>query len=415
MAGEDGLQRCLSEDSARQILSEGLAQIDLRGRRVLIIIPDGTSTAPIPMLFRMLHQALWGRVRALDVLVALGTHPPMSEEALNRLVGATAEERATVFAGVRILNHRWDLPETFVTLGVISADEMHALSDGRLAVEVPVRINRLVQEYDHLIVCGPVFPHEAAGFSGGNKYFFPGTSGPELIDLMHWLGALITAYEIMGVADAPTRRLIDRAASFVKTPTLHCCMVTTEDGLAGMYVGNHNEAWPRAVELASRLHITTLDRPAQRVLSIMPPIYDDLWTGAKGAYKLEPVVADGGEIVIYAPGITEISYTHGRLIDEVGYHVRDYFVKQWDRFQHYPLGILAHSCNVRGRGAFVDGAERPHHQVTLATGISRERCEKVGLGYMDPATVKVAEWEGRQEEGILVVHRAGETLYRLHK
>ena len=86
-------------------------------------------------------------------------------------------------------------------------------------------------------------------------------------------------------------------------------------------------------------------------------MYDDLWTAAKGMYKMEPAIADGGEVIIYAPHVSEISYTHGRLIDEIGYHCRDYFLAQWDRFKHYPGGILAHSTHVKGLGTF-DAASR---------------------------------------------------------
>jgi len=147
----------------------------------------------------------------------------------------------------------------------------------------------------------------------------------------------------------------------------------------------------------------------------MPEMYDDLWTAAKGMYKMEPAIADGGEVVIYAPHITEVSYTHGRLIDEIGYHVRDYFVKQWDRFKDYPWGVLAHSTHLRGVGSYdvSTGIERPRIRVTLSTGIPRERCERIGLGYLDPTTVDPEEWAGREEEGILLVRRAGERLYRV--
>ena len=132
---------------------------------------------------------------------------------------------------------------------------------------------------------------------------------------------------------------------------------------------------------------------------------------------MEPAIADGGEVVIYAPHITEISYTHGPIIDEIGYHVRDYFAKQWDRFKAYPWGVLAHSTHVRGAGAYDadTGIERSRIQVTLATGIPQERCNLVNLGYMDPARIDLSQWEGREEEGILVVPRAGEILYRVRK
>ena len=150
-----------------------------------------------------------------------------------------------------------------------------------------------------------------------------------------------------------------------------------------------------------------LDHPVQRVLSIMPPLYDDIWTAAKGMYKLEPVVAEGGEVVIYAPHIDEISYTHGRVLDEVGYHVRDYFLKQWDRFKDYPAGVLAHSTHLRGIGEYdvITETERPRVSVTLATGIPEERCRRLGLGYIDPATINMAAWAA--DEGTLVVPKAG--------
>ena len=158
-----------------------------------------------------------------------------------------------------------------------------------------------------------------------------------------------------------------------------------------------------------------VEKPFRQVLSVMPEMYDDIWTAAKGMYKLEPVVADGGEVIIYAPHIDEISYTHGAIIDEVGYHVRDYFVKQWDRFGRYPWGVLAHSTHLRGIGDYdaTTAIERPRIQVTLATGIPRERCELVNLGYRDPATIDPAQFTDREDEGVLLVPHAGEMLYRL--
>jgi nickel-dependent lactate racemase len=182
-----------------------------------------------------------------------------------------------------------------------------------------------------------------------------------------------------------------------------------------LYVGSPEEAWQAAAELSAQLHIVYVDAPYQRVLSIMPEMYDDIWTAAKGMYKMEPAIADGGEVVIYAPHITEISYTHGPVIDQVGYHVRDYFAKQWERFKDHPWGVLAHSTHLRGAGSYDadSGVERPRINVTLATGIPAQRCEKVNLGYLDPAEINISEWSGREHEGILVVPKAGEMLYRI--
>jgi nickel-dependent lactate racemase len=201
----------------------------------------------------------------------------------------------------------------------------------------------------------------------------------------------------------------------IKLPIACLALVVTHEGLAGLYFGSSQDAWCAAAELSARKHILYVERPFRRVLSIMPQMYEDLWTAGKGMYKLEPAVADGGEIVIYAPHITEVSYTHGKIIDEVGYHCRDYFTAQWQRFKHYPGGVLAHSTHVKGLGRYDPeaGIETPRIQVTLATGIPEERCRRINLGYLDPMSVRPEEWAGRESEGILSVPRAGEMLYRL--
>ncbi|MFN2218859.1 MAG: lactate racemase domain-containing protein [Anaerolineae bacterium] len=406
----------LSESQIRELIIGALGQANLDGKRVLIIIPDGTRTAPIPLFFRLFHEALWGRVASLDYLVALGTHQPMGDAALQRLVGITPEERRTTYADVGLFNHRWDLPDTLVTVGTIPDEEIGKLSNGLLVQDVPVTLNRMIFDYDQLVICGPVFPHEVVGFSGGNKYLFPGISGPEVINFTHWLGALITSYKVIGSGYTPVRAVIDRAASLVEVPKLCFALVVSGEQLAGLYVGLPEEAWEAAAALSARLHIVYVDKPLHRVLAIMPEMYDDIWTAAKGMYKLEPAMADGGEVVIYAPHITEISYTHGAVIDQVGYHVRDYFVKQWERFEQVPWGVLAHSTHLRGIGTYdaEKGIERPRIQVTLATGIPLERCQRVNLGYLDPAEIRIEKWEGREDAGVLVVPKAGEMLYRLN-
>jgi len=405
----------LSESDIRQLIAQAFEPASIDGKRVLVIIPDSTRTAPIPLFFRLFHRVLSGRVAALDFMVALGTHQPMSEKALRCLVGITPEEQRTTFPEVGLFNHRWDVEGTLVTVGTIPADEIRELSNGLLVQEVPVTLNRRIFDYDQLVICGPVFPHEVVGFSGGNKYLFPGISGPEVINLTHWLGALITSYEVIGSGYTPVRAVIDRAAAFVDVPKLCFASVVVGDGLAGLYAGSPEDAWEAAAALSARRHIVYVERPLQRVLAIMPEMYDDIWTAAKGMYKMEPAIADGGEVVIYAPHIDEISYTHGVIIDQVGYHVRDYFLKQWDRFREYPWGVLAHSTHLKGMGTYdaETGIEQSRIQVTLATGIPAERCHQVNLGYLAPEEVDIADWKKREDEGVLVVPKAGEMLYRL--
>ena len=187
--------------------------------------------------------------------------------------------------------------------------------------------------------------------------------------------------------------------------------------LHGIYSGSYIETFERAASLSAQLNIIYKSHPYRSVLSQPAEMYDDLWTAAKAMYKTEPVVADGGEIIIYAPHLTEVSYTHGKTIDQIGYHVRDYFLQQWDRFQDIPGGILAHSTHVRGMGSYdkSSGVETARIQVTLATGIPEERCRQLNLGYRDYHTIDPEEWTGREDEGLLYVPHAGETLYRLAK
>jgi len=276
-------------------------------------------------------------------------------------------------------------------------------------------LNRRILDYDTLLICGPVFPHEVVGFSGGNKYFFPGIAGEEIIHITHWLGALITSYEMIGAKDSPVRTIIDRAASMIPVERYALCSVISDQGINGLFIGSPENAFSEAADLSASVHIRWVDRTYQSVLSVLPEMYDEIWTGAKGMYKVEPVISDGGEIIIYAPHIKEFSSVHGKVIQEIGYHVRDYFVNQWDKFSKYPWGILAHSTHLRGTGTYKNGIEKPRIQVTLATGISESMCNSVNLNYLNPDSIKLDEWKDREKAGILFVPKAGEYLYRLKK
>lgn len=389
------------------------AAATIEGGKILVVIPDATRTAPVPQLFELLCNYLHEKVESLDFLIALGTHRLMTQDEIALLVGMQAAERARRFPKVQVLNHRWDLPETFVEVGRLSEAETAELSQGRLCLEVPIRINRRLVEADLVVIVGPVFPHEVAGFSGGHKYFFPGVGGADVIHFTHWLGALMTSHATIGRTDTAVRRAIEMAAARVPVERRAMCLVTSKDGLHGLFWGQPGEAWKAATELSARVHIRWCERPFRKVLSVIPERYADLWTGAKGMYKVEPVLADGGEVVLLAPHITEFSYTHGQVLEQIGYHVRDYFLEQWERFKDFPWGVLAHSTHLRGDGRYHDGVEEPRIQVTLASGISQERCRAMNLGYRHPDEVEVEAFRNREGEGILLVPNAGEILYRL--
>jgi len=388
------------------------------GQRVLVLIPDHTRSLPLPFLFRALVDVLHD-AKQLDFMVALGTHPPLDEENINKLVGITAEERTTTFKHVGLLNHAWDTPSALISLGMMGQDEVKQIAGDHwhssLPNEVDIRINKAVLEYDHVIILGPTFPHEVVGFSGGAKYLFPGISGADMINATHWLGALAGVVGTIGIKETPVREMIHAAASRLQTPVTLVALVVEGKGLSGLFVGDHWSAWNEAAELSAERHIKWCEKPFQKVLSCAPPMYDELWTGGKAMYKLEPAVAIGGEVIIYAPHLDVVSHVHGKYIYEVGYHILPYLLNDWGRFKKYPLGVLAHSTHVRGSGVMENGIEKPNVRVTLASKISAEDCARLNLGYLDPATINEDEWKNREDEGILYVPKAGEILYRLKR
>lgn len=387
---------------------------EYRDKRVLVIVPDGTRTAPIGTAFKALYDRIGGVTGRLDVMIALGTHQPMTEAAICQRLDLTPEERQGRLRHVGFINHEWDNPSALTRIGTIGSAHVDAITEGRFAMDVPVEINRRIYDYDELIIIGPVFPHEVVGFSGGNKYLFPGVSGPGILNFFHWLGAVVTNPMIIGSKWTPVRRVVDAAAAMVAVPKKCVCLVVRPDAsLAGIFGGTPEAAWDQASELSRRTHLVLKDRPFHTVLSCVPAMYADLWTGGKGMYKLEPVVADGGELIIYAPHITKVSVTHGAALLEIGYHCRDYFRAQWDRFEHHPWGVLAHSTHVRGIGTYEDGVERCRITVTVASGIPEAICRQINLGYRDPATIDVEAFADREDEGVLLVRKAGEMLYRL--
>jgi nickel-dependent lactate racemase len=405
----------LDSEQVEEFIAAQLAATDVDGKSVCIVVPDGTRTCPLPLLVGAVHAALHGRATRMTTLVALGTHQPMSEEALARHLGYEAGHLEETYPGMTVLNHAWWDPATFADLGTIPASRLAELSEGRLTIDVPVLLNRAVVEHDIALVVGPVLPHEVVGISGGNKYFFPGVAGQDIIDVSHWIGALITSAEIIGTTSVtPVRALINEGAALIPAEKLAFCVVGEAGSLAlhSISFGDTIASWADAAQVCAATHVHYLDAPVSRVISVIPEMYEDIWTGAKGFYKLEPVVADGGEVILYAPHITEISTSHPEIL-EIGYHCRDYFVKQWDRFQHIHWGTLAHSTHLRGAGTYDPdtGEERLRVRVTLATRIPEEQCRQANLGYVDLGSIDLAAAEADGET--FVVPNAGEVLFRL--
>jgi nickel-dependent lactate racemase len=401
-----GATGVLDEEDVRAFVRSRMDDLDLDGRSLCLVVPDATRSCPLSLLLSAIDEAVNPRVASCTAVVALGTHAPMSAEAIRRMTGDLT---------FPVVNHAWWDDGTYVTLGALGAREVSELSDGLLEERVEVRINRAVPHSDVTLIIGPVLPHEVVGFSGGNKYLFPGLSGQELIDVTHWLGALITSSAIIGTKGiTPVRALIDAAAGLVPGERHALCVVVDHQTgrLSAAAFGAPEDAWASAAGVSAITHVEYLDAPVQRVLSLVSTRYDDLWTGAKGFYKVEPVVADGGEVVLYAPHIDRISAMHPDL-ETLGYHCRDYFLANWEHYRDRPRGELAHSTHLYGAGTYDPlRGERERVRVTLATGIPEDVVRRANLAYRDPGSIDLGEWA--TDPGALVVPDAGEVLFRLH-
>ena len=414
-SGFGSAEAVLSSDEIREIVAAALPESKTRNKRLLVLTPDTTRTCPLPEMVRALQDVAGSVAARLDFMIALGTHTPLADEKILELYGIEEDQRSS-FTKSSFLNHRWDLDETMTRIGWIESEEIEHLSGGRLKERVPVDINRAIFDYDLIVICGPVFPHEVVGYSGGAKYLFPGISGGEFLHAFHWLGAVVTCAGTIGIKHTPVREVINRAMDLIDTEV--CCLsmvVKTQSELYGLYAGDYKDAWSAAADLSEQVHVVEKKRAYPTVFGVCPPMYDEIWTGGKVMYKLEQVVADGGKLIIYAPHITEVSRTWGADIERIGYHVVDFFLEQPGKFSDIPRGVLAHSTHVRGTGVMKDGIEKPRIEVVIASQIPPETCAKINLGYLDPDNINPDEFRNREAEGVLFVEKAGEILHRVKK
>lgn len=382
---------------------------------MLAIIPDKTRDDNTDFLFPIAHEFLTRRgVAAFDVLVAQGTHPPMSEAQKLAKIGATD------FPG-QLFDHRWDEPDELITLGELSASTVNELTGGLIDQSVPVSINKLLAPgvYDTVLVFGATVPHEVAGFAGGAKYFFPGVAGPELTHTTHWLGALAEIENIIGNVETPTRRLIEAAADLIAARVVSLNSVVSRDTNGelvthAIFTGDIREAFRRAAEVSRRVHIRYTGRKYERVVALLDPHYDEMWVGGKASYKLGAIVEDGGELIIYAPHLTKLSETHGALIEKYGYapleSVRDMLGASAELREN--LCIAAHLAHVAYAGRTDEhGRVVPRYRITMATGLDEDTCKRVNLGYTDYRTIDKSALNA--DPDTLVVENAGRDLYKV--
>ena len=412
------------------VIADALAEMPRDASRVLVLAPDDTRKIPVSQTFRAVWRALKGRAAAVDVMIAQGTHASMPEAAKRQWVfGADA------YPSVTIYDHEWARADALVDIGSVSLAEQQARFGeyGDLAPglgfdhDMPVRINRRLLDYDRVVLITRVQPHEGAGFAGGAKQIFPGVSGPEMINLLHTIGSLRGARVIQGLLDNPVRELIDDMTRQVPVPLTTIALVVDDASgfTRGVFVqpDGWREGTRAAAELSAQVNIRYTARRVSRAVAATPRLpdgswmYPELWTGAKGVFRGDDTVADGGELVLYAPGVSEISATHGRAIRQVGLHGWPYLLAHPETWQPHGVSPLALTLGVliKGDAPMVGGRETPRIDVRLATGLSPDECRALDVGYEDPDQV-AREIETAPADVIdddrLVMHNAGSILWR---
>lgn len=422
------------ENLNEKLIDEELNEVirgTLRGfrniRKILLIHSDYTrrdfSHRLVPLIYRELKSRGMKEICSLN---AGGTHRKMKEDEISLKLGISNEINFTKF-----YNHEYNDADQLVTVGEIPASFVAERTKGDLLQSIPITVNRLVTEdYDLIIVLSGTVPHEAAGYAGGLKAFFPGISGPAVIDLFHWTAVLIGIPEIIGSVDNPARDVINEGSRYVfqkiKAPVVSFNMAFEErnsdvisKGLyAGIGIDGFIAAYKEAAKASSKLNIVYIDQPLQVAVQVIDENYDEIWTAGKGSYKLQRsgVMANGGEIIIYAP---HINCFHSKpeidtALRQIGYHGKGYVQRYLRSNPGLSKNVAAHVINVRGPGTYnsTTGKEEFAFGVTLATGISEDVCRAVGLGYKDPNSLHQEDFRG---PGKLWIQNGAKYLYDIEK
>ncbi len=399
----------LSVAELREIAENSLTNISPNSK-TLAIIPDTSRDDNTHILFPIIAEILRNiGVEKFDALVAQGTHPPISNAAKLSKIGLDS------FNG-NIFDHEWNNAEKLCTIGTISDKKISEITNGSYSQSVDLTLNSLILDYDIILILGATVPHEVAGFSGGAKYFFPGISGADLTNATHWIGALAGIENIIGIVETPTRNLIETAADYIKAELINFTSVCTRnsDNLLqthALFAGDFRQSLRMAIKISQKLHIKFVEKKYKRVVAILDEHYTELWTGGKASYKLGGIIEDGGELIIYAPHLTQISETHGEIIEKFGYapieKVKE-MVKNSVELQNN-LCVAAHLAHIAYAG-LSQNTKMFKYRITLATQIDAATCEKVNLNYLDFKNFDLSNY--LNDEETLIVENAGRDLYR---
>lgn len=391
-AGGEGRQTAagiVAEGLGNPVGSPPLRELVGRGKRVLLLSDDNTRNTPVrEILPGLLAELAAGGLRDADLtlMVALGTHRPMTPEELELKFGPGVGER------FRVLQHRFDRPEELVDLG-------------RTPLGTEIQVNRAVVEADVVIGLGQTVPHRVAGFSGGSKIVQPGVCGSVTTGQTHWLSAAYWGEEILGKADNPVRREMDEVGLRCGLRAIVNAVLDGAGRLAHLVCGDPVAAHRRACELSREIFGVRIPRKAPIVITDSHPADLELWQGAKGYYSAELAVADGGVVVLETPCPEGVAVSHP---DVARYGYRPYAeVKELvERGELRNLTVAAHLVHVgrlvreKGRG------------ILVSPGISREETERLGLLWAPdlPEAYQMAQAVAGASADVLVLRNGGDIL-----
>jgi len=372
----------IGPDEARAALFETLDRLGPRSR-VLAVPPDFTRFhSQAGMLTRFAYEYYGERLS--DVLPAIGTHFPMGDE-----------EIAGMFEGVPPQLFRvHDWREGVVTLGEVPAEFVREVSEGAVDYAWPAQVGRLVAEGGHDLVLsiGQVVPHEVVGMANHSKNIFVGTGGPESINKSHFLGAAYGMERMMGRVNTPVRRVLDYACEHfaAERPMLWVQTVVGRDqdgklALRGLYIGDGMECFEKAAELSLQVNFEMLDEPLDKVVVYLDPAeFKSTWLGNKSIYRTRMAIADGGELIVLAPGVYE--FGEDREIDRL---IRKYGYVGTPRVLETVAGNDELRGNLSAAAHLIHGSSEGRFNITYCPGhLSREEIESVNFRYGDLETMR---------------------------
>ena len=370
-------QDVLGEEDLKKGLNEALDKLGSR-KKVLAIPPDFTRFhSHAGILTRMVWQ-YYGE-KLTDVLPALGTHSPMTEQSMKTMFGNTPLDL------FRVHNWRTDI----VTLGEVSSDFIREQSEGKLDYPWKAQVNKLVAEGGHDLVLsiGQIVPHEVIGIAGYNKNVLIGCGGPEGINKSHFLGAVYGMERIMGRADNPVRRVLNYAAEhFMQAiPLVYVLTVVGQSSggqlkVRGLFIGDDIECFNIAAKLAMRVNFQMLDDPLKKVVVYLDPSeYKSTWLGNKSIYRTRMAIEDGGELVVLAPGLKE--FGEDKQIDAL---IRKYGYVHTPKVLQYVRDNDDLKNNLSAAAHLIHGTSEGRFRITYCPGYLTDReIEGVNFGYAD--------------------------------